>query len=60
MSENIENKISEPTQLEDRLGQKIWQFMKLNHKLRKADAIIGLGSSDMIPAEIAANLILKV
>lgn len=38
--------------------QKIWNYMKMNHQLEKADVIIGMGSYDTRTAERAADLYL--
>ena len=37
----------------------LWDYMKMNHKLKKADCIIGLGSTDTNVANIVAELYLK-
>lgn len=37
----------------------LWDYMKMNHKLKKADCIIGLGSTDTNVANIVAELYLE-
>lgn len=43
----------------DALAKKIWNYMKLNHKLKKADCILVLGSHDVRVAKRGAELFLK-
>jgi uncharacterized SAM-binding protein YcdF (DUF218 family) len=42
--------------VEKDLGQRIWDYMVLGQSLRKADIILGMGSTDLVPAERAAEL----
>ena len=42
----------------DALAKIIWDYMKLNQPLEKADAIFALGTTDTRVAEYAANLYL--
>ncbi len=42
----------------EELVEKIWNYMKLNQSLEKADVIIGMGSYDIQTAERAAELYL--
>ena len=37
----------------------LWNYMRMNHKLKHADCIIGLGSEDINVANIASELYLK-
>lgn len=39
--------------------QVLWNYMKMNHKIRNADCIIGLGTVDVNVANIASELYLK-
>lgn len=39
-------------------AQKIWDYMKLNHKLEKSDAVVVFGSCDPSVADYAAELVL--
>lgn len=39
--------------------QVLWAYMKMNHELKKADCIIGLGTKDTNVANIASELYLK-
>jgi len=39
--------------------QVLWDYMKMNHELKKADCIIGLGTKDTNVANIASELYLK-
>lgn len=41
------------------LIQVLWDYMRMNHKLRHADCIIGLGTVDLNVANIASELYLK-
>ena len=41
------------------LIQVLWDYMRMNHKLRHADCIIGLGTVDLNVANIASKLYLK-
>ncbi len=43
----------------DALAKKIWDYMRMGHKLRKADAILVLGSHDIRVAERGAQLFLE-
>jgi uncharacterized SAM-binding protein YcdF (DUF218 family) len=43
----------------DRLARILWDYNRLNQKLRKVDAILGLGSADTRVAEHAANVYLQ-
>jgi len=43
-------------QIIDQLAKKIWNYHLLNHKLKKADCILTLGSHDLRVAERAAEL----
>ena len=45
-----------PTEQEEIYGDRIWNYMKLNHTLEKADLILGLGSLDLLPARMAAQI----
>lgn len=49
--------MSEP--LIDRLAQKVWDYMRLNHTLERSDVILTLGSNDLRVAEYAADLYLQ-
>lgn len=51
--------ISKPTKKDEKLAQSIFIYMKLSHKLKKADIIFVMSSIDLLPAEIAANLFLN-
>lgn len=50
------NEKKEPTDYEEGLGELIWDHMQLNHNLREAEVILGLGSIDTLPARRAAEL----
>ena len=39
--------------------QVLWDYMKMNHKIRNADCIIGLGTMDINVANVASELYLK-
>lgn len=39
--------------------QVLWNYMKMNHKIRNADCIIGLGTMDINVANVASELYLK-
>ena len=39
--------------------QILWNYMKMNHKLKQSDCIIGLGTVDTNVANIASELYLK-
>lgn len=39
--------------------QVLWDYMKMNHKIRNADCIIGLGTIDINVANVASELYLK-
>lgn len=39
--------------------QVLWNYMKMNHKIRNADCIIGLGTIDINVANVASELYLK-
>ena len=39
--------------------QVLWDYMKMNHELKKADCIIGLGTKDTNVTNIASELYLK-
>ena len=39
--------------------QILWNYMKMNHKLKQSDCIIGLGTIDTNVANIASELYLK-
>ena len=41
------------------LIQILWDYMKMNHKIRNADCIIGLGTIDINVANVASELYLK-
>lgn len=41
------------------LIQILWDYMKMNHKIRNADCIIGLGTVDVNVANVASELYLK-
>lgn len=41
------------------LIQILWDYMKMNHKIRNADCIIGLGTMDINVANVASELYLK-
>lgn len=45
-----------PSEQEEKFGQLIWDYMKLNQKLKRADLILTLGSIDTLPARRAAEL----
>jgi len=48
-----------PTEHEEEYGQRIWDYMKLNHNLKRVDLILGLGSIDLLPARRAAEVYFK-
>lgn len=43
----------------DRLAKKIWDYMLMNHQLKKSDCILVLGSHDIRVAERGAQLFLE-
>lgn len=45
--------------IEDELIEKLWNYMKVNHKIEKSDCIIGLGCEDLNIAKIAIDLYFK-
>ncbi len=47
-----------PTEEEIVVGELLWKHFQLNHKLKKSDIIVCLGSNDTLPAERAADLYL--
>ncbi|MDO8509075.1 MAG: YdcF family protein [Nanoarchaeota archaeon] len=49
----------EPTKYEELQAKRIWNYMILNHKLKKSDLIMVLGSIDLLPARRAAHLYKK-
>lgn len=53
----IVGKIKETTKEE--LIEKLWNYMKSNHKIEKSDCIIGLGCEDLNIAKIAVDLYFK-
>src|SRR3989338_6756084 len=42
----------------DELAKKLWNYLRMNHRLEKADAILVLGSHDLRIAEYGAKLFL--
>jgi len=56
MATTLEQRV--PTEHEEYLAQRVFDYMKLNDKLEKADIIYVMGSIDTLPAERAADLFL--